>query len=247
MNASIAETDFACRYPMAARVFELFDFLPNAYFYAKDRDHRYIGVSESVLREVFGLKEMGDLVGKTDHDFQPPALAEAYHAEDRRAMETRQRTPSEVWLVPQVKGPARWYVSTKIPLIGDDDRIEGIAGVMYRIDTPEAELSHFQEMVPVIRHIEEHFREPVNMSSMAAKVGLSSTQFNVRFRAILHMSPTEFLLTVRLQHVRRALVATKKAITQIAIECGFYDQSHLTRKFRRSFGITPAQYRRRFR
>jgi len=68
--------------PAAKSVIDLFDFLPSVYFYAKDCEHRYIGINKATLTNVFGLEDAAELFGRTDADFQPAALAEAYHAED---------------------------------------------------------------------------------------------------------------------------------------------------------------------
>ncbi|MEM9080309.1 MAG: AraC family transcriptional regulator [Verrucomicrobiota bacterium] len=232
---------------MAASLFGLFDFLPAVHFYAKDSDHRYIGISDAVLVDVFGLKEKAELLGKTDLDFQPPALAEAYHAEDRRVMESREPSPQEVWLVPHVRGIPKWYVSRKMPLIDGEGEVKGIAGVMYPIDTPEEEFRYFKEIAPVVQHIQDHFSSSISMQEMAELAGLSSTQFNHRFRSLLHMSPSEFLLRVRIQFVQQELVRTKRSVSEISAAAGFYDQSHLTKKFVLINGLTPMQYRKRFR
>ena len=53
------------------------------------------------------------------------------------------------------------------------------------------------------------------------------------------------LQQVRLNAARRMLDTTDKLVADIAIECGFYDQSHFTRIFTAERGMTPGQYRRR--
>ena len=131
-NTPFQETFFASQ-PSAREIFDLFEYLPDAYFYAKDARHRYVGANEPVLREVFGLDSLDQLLGKTDVEFQPPALAEAYHAEDRRVMEAGQILPRQLWLVPHVRGAPSWYVSTKSPLRDPNGSVIGIVGVMYRV------------------------------------------------------------------------------------------------------------------
>ena len=100
---------------------------------------------------------------------------------------------------------------------------------------------------PVIKHIDDHFRESISMAEMAGKAGLSSTHFNRRFQALLRMSPKAYVLTFRVQEARRLLVATDGSMATIAVETGFYDQSHFTRNFRRITGMPPLAYRRRYR
>lgn len=234
-------------HPTAWEVTRLFEYLPSVFFYAKDATHRYVGVNRRTLTDVFGLEQEEELLGRTDSEFQPPALAEAYHAEDRRVMDGRKPISNQVWLVPHVRGTPRWYVSTKAPLFNPTGDVIGIAGVMYPIETPGDQAAYFQELLPVVRHIERHFTEEVSMQEMAAMANLSATQFNHRFRTILRMSPTVYLLSLRIQQAQRLLTQTSKSIAEIGTEVGFYDQSHFTKRFRRVTGMTPLAYRTRFR
>lgn len=234
-------------HPSARDVVGLFEHLPSVYFYAKDASHRYVSANRPTLMDVFGLEDEEDLLGRTDSEFQPPALAEAYHAEDRRVMQGGQPIPNQIWLVPHVRGTPSWYVSSKTPLFRPDGKVIGIAGVMYRIETPDEKATYFKELQPVINYIDSHFTREVSMKEMAAKANLSTTQFNHRFRTILRMSPTEYLLSLRVQHAQRLLTGTSKSIVEIGAAVGFYDQSHFTKRFRRVTGLTPLAYRTRFR
>jgi len=238
---------FYRKHPGARSVIGLFEHLPSVFFYAKDARHRYVWVNRLTLTEVFGLDSIERLLGRTDLDFQPPALAEAYHAEDRRVMESAREIPNQVWLVPHVRGTPRWYVSSKTPLFAPDRSVIGIAGVMYPIATPEEQASFFRELSPVIRYIDAHYTEPVSMKEMAAMAGLSATQFNLRFRKLLRMSPGEYVLSRRIKEARRRLTETSESIAEIGIRLGFVDQSHFTKRFRKVTGMTPRAYRERFR
>jgi AraC-like DNA-binding protein len=238
---------FYRQHPGVRSVIGLFEHLPSVLFYAKDVQHRYVAVNRRTLTDVFGLESVDDLLGRTDVDFQPPALAEAYHAEDRRVMESAKAIPNQVWLVPHVRGTPCWYVSSKTPLFAVDDSVIGIAGVMYPIATPEEQASLFLELSPVIRFVEDNYTETVSMKDMAAMAGLSATQFNVRFRSTLRMSPSDYVLSRRIQDAQKRLVESSESIAEIGINVGFVDQSHFTKRFRKITGMTPLAYRKRFR
>lgn len=236
---------FLCE-PRAREVLELFEYLPEVRLYAKNRRSQFVKVNSAMLA-CHGVAEEGDMLGKTDRDFHPPALAEAYIAEDRRVMAARRPIPNQVWLVPYFQGPPQWYVSSKTPLFAGDDEVVGIAGAMYPIETPEDQRAYFQELLPGIRHIEQHFTEKIRMPEMAARVGLSATHFNRRFRTLLRMSPSEYILSLRVQYAQRLLTEGSESMAQIAAQSGFFDQSHFTKRFRKATGITPKAYRNRFR
>ena len=223
----------------------LFDSLPNVAFYAKDTQSRYVRVNPTFIA-IHDANCEADMLGRSDRDFHPPALAEAYIAEDRRVMKARRPIANQVWLVLHLRSLPHWYVSTKVPLFDRAGNSIGIAGAMYLIDRPTEQERHFQELFPVIRHIEERFAENISMARMASLAGLSATHFNRRFKQLLRMTPTTYLRTVRIQAARRLLSTTGRALVDIAHETGFTDQSHFTRCFRETTGLTPGDYRGRY-
>lgn len=94
-----------------------------------------MGLNQLLCREVFGCDLAEAVLGHTDAEFQPPHLAEAYHAEDRRVMEGGKIIPNEIWLVPHVNGSPKWYCSTKTPLVGAKNEVIGTVGIMYPVET----------------------------------------------------------------------------------------------------------------
>ncbi len=73
---------------------------------------------------------------------------------------------------------------------------------------------------------------------------MSKSTFKRTFTRLFEVSPGQYLLRVRLNAARRLLETTDKLISDIALECGFYDQSHFSRLFQRARGLTPGAYRR---
>lgn len=238
---------FFQQHPDARAIVELFDYLPSVLFFAKDTQHRYVAVNNRTLVDVFGLDDLSSLLGRSDSEFQPPALAEAYHAEDRRVMDSGCSIPNQVWLVPHVLGTPRWYVSSKTPLLAPDETVIGIAGVMYPIDTPEEQASFFHELMPAVRFMDANYTAAISMKEMASISNLSTTHFNARFRTILRMSPSAYILSRRIQDAQNRLTGTSESIADIAMGVGFFDQSHFTKRFRKFTGMTPLAYRKRFR
>lgn len=65
-----------------------------------------------------------------------------------------------------------------------------------------------------------------------------------QFRNSLGVAPHQYLLKRRLDRARNLLQTNRQSIAEIASVTGFSDQSHLTRHFKRRFGITPQECRR---
>ena len=72
---------------------------------------------------------------------------------------------------------------------------------------------------------------------------MSVRTFERKFRSRFHLTPQRYLKKLRLRMASRALVYTGQSLAEVAVGCGFSDQSHFTREFRRYFGRTPREYR----
>ena len=84
-----------------------------------------------------------------------------------------------------------------------------------------------------------------SIAMLSAECGLSSSHFARAFRASLSMTPHQWILKRRVERARTLLAQTDTGLAEIALMCGFSDQSHLGRVFLRETGISPAEWRRR--
>ena len=94
-------------------------------------------------------------------------------------------------------------------------------------------------------YLEECFAEDVSLRGLAEIVGLSRYHLVRVFREAVGLPPHAYLTQVRLRRARE-LLAAGEPIATVAQGVGFADQSHLTRRFKGAFGITPGQFVRRF-
>jgi AraC family transcriptional regulator len=95
--------------------------------------------------------------------------------------------------------------------------------------------------------LRDGYGEDLRLSALAAEVGLHPAHLARRFRARYSNSIGEYLRRVRVERVIAELSrpdAVMPSLAELALRCGFADQSHLTRVFRRHTGTTPARYRR---
>jgi AraC-like DNA-binding protein len=94
-------------------------------------------------------------------------------------------------------------------------------------------------------YIEQHYKESINLDSLAALVGLTRFSLAKQFRQRVGISPYQYVCRVRIRNAR-SLIEQGERPTEIAGAVGFFDQSHLAKHFKRLCGITPSQYRERF-
>jgi AraC-like DNA-binding protein len=85
--------------------------------------------------------------------------------------------------------------------------------------------------------------EPVTLGELAAIAGLSRFYLLRAFRRAYGLTPHAYQMQLRLARARRML-ADGRPLSHVTYDAGFADQSHLTRRFKSFFGLTPAQYAR---
>jgi AraC-like DNA-binding protein len=90
-------------------------------------------------------------------------------------------------------------------------------------------------------HLEDHYRENVQLDVLAGVARLSKYHLIRAFTREIGTPPHDYLLQVRLARARD-LLRRGKPLAWVASETGFYDQSALTRYFKRSFGVTPGHF-----
>jgi transcriptional regulator GlxA family with amidase domain len=85
----------------------------------------------------------------------------------------------------------------------------------------------------------------LSLDRLAAEARLSKDRFTRRFRASFGVAPSAYIARRRLARARALMIQTDAPLAAIALDCGFSDQAHLSRKFRAQAGEPPAGWRRR--
>ncbi|MGF1475697.1 MAG: helix-turn-helix domain-containing protein [Geminicoccaceae bacterium] len=91
--------------------------------------------------------------------------------------------------------------------------------------------------------IEAHLGEDVSLSAIAAAANLSPHHFLRAFKAATGRTPHRYVQERRVELCRRLLETTELPLADIAYQCGFASQSHMTTVFRGTVGTTPGRYR----
>lgn len=84
----------------------------------------------------------------------------------------------------------------------------------------------------------------VPLSEVARQCDLSPSHFSRAFKQATGKSPSAWLMAQRLSRAQDLLAQDRMEIIDIALLCGFADQSHFTRCFSRTYGISPGNWRR---
>jgi AraC family transcriptional regulator len=86
----------------------------------------------------------------------------------------------------------------------------------------------------------------LTLAQVARECGLSVSHFTRAFRQSLGVAPHQWLLRLRVDRAKERLLISDASLADVAVECGFADQSHFTRVFTKQIGASPGQWRRRF-
>jgi PAS domain S-box-containing protein len=223
----------------------LFDGLQDVCMFAKDAEGHLLVVNQALVRR-FGVRDERELIGKTDFDLHPRGHAEKYRQDDLRVMTSGKPMRNIIELFLDLRGFPTWHLTNKRPVYAEDGRILGVMGT---IETYEARrtlgILH-QSVLRAYEHIRDHFHEKISIRTLAAKCNLSVRTFERTFREQVWASPRELIVRMRVHRACDRLRESQDTLADVALSCGFYDQSAFNRHFRKHLGITPGEYRRRY-
>jgi AraC family transcriptional regulator len=95
-----------------------------------------------------------------------------------------------------------------------------------------------------VAYIEANLGSKLAIREMADLVALSKCHFSRAFKQTLGTSPMAYVAVRRVERAKLLMASTGQRLTEIALACGFADQSHLNRYFRRIVGVSPGLWRR---
>ena len=101
-----------------------------------------------------------------------------------------------------------------------------------KVPSPRGKLSAFQ-LRSVVDFVDAHLSEDVSLTALARPAHVSPFHFARLFRRTIGVPPHQFVLQLRLQRALGLMKTRTLSLARIAVECGFHDQPHFTRTFRK--------------
>lgn len=95
----------------------------------------------------------------------------------------------------------------------------------------------------IIDLVESSLDENLNIKDMADTVGLSQFHFSRQFKTEFGYAPHAYVLRRRISRAKEMLRQGDVPLKVVALDCGFSDQSHFSRSFRKATGLTPGKFR----
>lgn len=95
------------------------------------------------------------------------------------------------------------------------------------------------------RYVRENLERPLHVEDLAGQLSLSASHFTRAFKETFGESPHIYIVRSRLKLAQQMMLSTGEALSHIAYACGFADQSHFSKAFRRGVAESPNAWRRR--
>ncbi len=226
----------------------LFDNIDGLCFFVKNTDFELVYVNDNLL-EMYKLKDLKDIIGKTDYDILDTYLADKYRLDDIKVMKTGVAALNMIELVLSQSGIPDWFITNKIPLYSKSGQIFGLMGTMKHITVSQydsGETDKYSFIYNVLDYIAVHIEDKLTVKKIASHFNVSERCLEKRFNVYLNMTPGNFLIKYRILKACDFLLKSGD-IAQAALKYGFFDQSAFTKQFKRHMHMTPLQYLKKYR
>ena len=93
-----------------------------------------------------------------------------------------------------------------------------------------------------INYIQTHINEHLTIEALASYAGLSKDYFSHSFKNTIGITPINYINQLRCDNAKKLLKQKKYSIHEIAVQCGFENDSYFSRTFKRYIGVLPSTY-----
>lgn len=116
----------------------------------------------------------------------------------------------------------------------------------YRLDSPQVVDADKEMMATLMAFINEHIEEEgLKIEELAEAVNLGRTVFYGKIKALVGMTPSDFLRRMRMQRAEELIAKSRMNFSEIAFKVGFSDPKYFTKCFKKETGMTPSEYRQK--
>lgn len=119
-----------------------------------------------------------------------------------------------------------------------------ISRLLQQLDLEEnSDADYYNLIYKLIHYINENFRQPLSLETLARAVGVSKYHISRTFSDKIKISFSDYLNGIRAGWARNMLLGSGKKITQIAYDCGFQSTRTFNRAFLKEYGVSPRKFR----
>ncbi len=220
----------------------LFDCVSDVVFFVKNARGEYVVVNQTLV-ERCGYRDKSDLIGRRADDVFPKPLGDVCRASDESVLQDHAPVLNELELHFYPSRERGWCLTTKLPLHDRQGRVIGLIGVSKDLHAGDEHGEDYSAVARAVQHIKQNIGTALRVTDLAARSGLSVYQFEQRIQRVFHLTAGQLIRKTRMEAAMKRLRDTADAIADIALDCGYSDQSAFTRQFRQTVGLSPSEYR----
>ena len=103
---------------------------------------------------------------------------------------------------------------------------------------------YYDRLHTLTAYIHDHYREPLTLEELASLISVTPAYLSRFFKNSLHLTVTEYLTSVRMEHAYTDLITTDYSIREISENNGFSSYAFFVRKFKEAYRTTPLKVRK---
>ncbi|MCW6508839.1 AraC family transcriptional regulator [Lichenifustis flavocetrariae] len=222
---------------------DLFDGVPDTIFFVKDAAGRYVAANQ-VLAERTGFGRKEALIGLTADQVFPGALGRRIASQDRAILDSARSLKGELELHLYPGGEEGWCLTWKEPLFDQRRKVVGLVGLSRDLRPANAVPDETAALSRALQSAQRRPDASLKVSDLAELANLSTFQLDQRIRAMFGLSAGQYLTRLRIDQASELLRQSREPISQIALDCGYADQTAFTRQFTKLVGLSPGAYRK---
>ncbi|HEX3870662.1 MAG TPA: helix-turn-helix domain-containing protein [Pirellulales bacterium] len=221
---------------------QMFDFVPDAAFFVKDGDGRYLVVNKSLI-ERHGLRHKDQAIGRRPHEICPGKFGRDPSSQDAEVLRLNRPLIDHLEMHWQSPHQPCWCLTTKLPLHDAEGNVVGLIGISRDLRAPIKSQEMPTAAAGALHRFENRLSDPITPAKLASWSGLTTARFARLIKRFFGLTPSQYITKVRITAASVMLRETDRTVADVAAACGFADHSSFTRTFRKTAGISPTRFR----